>query len=225
MLLNPKSWLSVLSRSDNPKGWLCHCGRCGRDVVIKRKEHLARIVSCGCYRKDGLNNPPKYESDAAVMTCLACGIEKPATKAHFTVSRRRAVGLQGTCRDCRKAYLASFRAKHKQAIRAQAAQWKKRHPAKVCADTMARQARQAMAMPRWVNARDIEAVYSESARISGETGVRHEVDHIVPLRGRGVSGLHVPWNLRVITREANGLKGNRFDAALRHEGEGVTDGY
>lgn len=44
------------------------------------------------------------------------------------------------------------------------------------------------------------------------TGIRFEVDHVVPLRGRSVSGLHVPHNLRLLTRQENMAKGNRYGA-------------
>jgi hypothetical protein len=55
------------------------------------------------------------------------------------------------------------------------------------------------------------AVYAEAKRLSEETGIPHEVDHIIPLRGKLVSGLHVIANLRVVTRSENRRKSKRYD--------------
>lgn len=66
------------------------------------------------------------------------------------------------------------------------------------------------ATPSWVDTKAIKAIYAECKRITMETGVKHEVDHIIPIQGKKVCGLHVPWNLRVITKAVNARKHARF---------------
>jgi 5-methylcytosine-specific restriction endonuclease McrA len=72
------------------------------------------------------------------------------------------------------------------------------------------QRRKKMATPSWVNKEDFESIYLQAKKLSKETGVNHEVDHIVPLKGEYVCGLHVPYNLQILTESENGKKFNNF---------------
>ena len=56
----------------------------------------------------------------------------------------------------------------------------------------------------------IKSIYKLARVLSKKTGVQYVVDHIIPLQGVNVSGLHVPWNLQVITRTENSIKYNKL---------------
>ena len=64
--------------------------------------------------------------------------------------------------------------------------------------------------PKWLTPWQrawINALYREAKRLSDETGEMYVVDHIVPLAGKLVCGLHVPWNMRIIHWLPNCTKG------------------
>ena len=65
--------------------------------------------------------------------------------------------------------------------------------------------------PAWADHGAIKRFYSYAAQITDMTGVEHEVDHIEPIQGKNVRGLHVPCNLQIITAEANKSKGNKSE--------------
>jgi len=64
----------------------------------------------------------------------------------------------------------------------------------------------------WANLDVIKAIYTECAALNAEHGKRtYHVDHIVPLQGKLVSGLHVENNLRIILAKDNLTKSNKYD--------------
>lgn len=81
-----------------------------------------------------------------------------------------------------------------------------------------RRAAKLRAMPPWVDLEALAAVYAQAASAARNTGIEHDVDHIVPLRGCCVSGLHVPWNLQVLTASENRAKGNRWGCQVCGKG-------
>jgi len=76
-----------------------------------------------------------------------------------------------------------------------------------------RRAKVREATPLWLtkeHRHQIALVYKEALRLSKEKCVMYHVDHIVPLAGKAVSGLHVPWNLQAIPAVENHRKSNKL---------------
>lgn len=113
----------------------------------------------------------------------------------------------------RKRNARNWRANNLEKVRAIGAEWRKRNPSKHCARQGKRRAGIATATPEWLtaihNAQLLECYDIAKAR-SVQTGIAYEVDHIHPLKGDNVCGLHVPWNLQVITAAENRAKSNKI---------------
>ena len=93
--------------------------------------------------------------------------------------------------------------------------WKINNKTQIRADTKARRRRHREATPPWLTRKqksEIRQLYQIAITMTQTTGEQYVVDHIVPLRSHEVCGLHVPWNLRVITQEENLKKSNKLVA-------------
>jgi 5-methylcytosine-specific restriction endonuclease McrA len=89
--------------------------------------------------------------------------------------------------------------------------WKDENLLAIRADTKARRRKHKQATPTWLTRKqktEIRALYQAAIRSTQITGQRYVVDHIYPLRSDVVCGLHVPWNLRILTQEDNLRKSN-----------------
>lgn len=95
--------------------------------------------------------------------------------------------------------------------------YKKKHkqnnPEYYKALTSVRKRRHRKATPSWITADQklrMRQLYLEAQKLTKMTGEKYVVDHIIPLINEAVCGLHVPWNLRVITQAENLEKSNKM---------------
>lgn len=103
---------------------------------------------------------------------------------------------------------------NKEKYAAKRKRWYEKNKEKSFAKSAKYRASKRNACPSWLDDTmklEIEAIYLKANKISIETGMAHEVDHIVPLCSEIVCGLHVPWNLQVISQFDNRSKRNNLE--------------
>ena len=124
--------------------------------------------------------------------------------------------VHSSCKACHIARVAEldYRGRHPRRSVLCARKYQRNNREKVCAAVAKREADKKLRTPIWADKQAIEAVYEESRRLQETTGVKHEVDHIIPLNSKLVSGLHVQGNLRAIPAKDNLLKRNFFNTEI-----------
>ena len=127
--------------------------------------------------------------------CRICKEYKPFE--NFTKANRNVDKLKNICRICHGKSLSK---------------WRKDNPDKHCATQARRRAKKLQRMLKWGKEHlkpEIDNWYRRAKLATIFMEELYEVDHIEPLQGKNVSGLHVPWNLTLLTKPENTSKGNR----------------
>lgn len=91
--------------------------------------------------------------------------------------------------------------------------WTSKNIDKINSYSAKRRSKKLQATPPWLTMEHLSAIrdfYTESKALEKATGIKHHVDHIVPLQGKNVCGLHVPWNLNVLTATENLVKNSHY---------------
>lgn len=133
----------------------------------------------------------------------------PATAAKLA-ERRRKYERSERGKIAKRARLAEYYKAHPEKLRAYNLRNRQRNPATHLAAVQAGKMRKKRAVPAWADMKAIRQVYVEAKRLTAETGKLHHVDHIIPLAGKNVCGLHVAANLRAIEASENMRKHNSF---------------
>lgn len=129
-------------------------------------------------------------------------------RAHYAKHKGAIVVRHAAYRAANKEKIAAWHQGHYAANRAklneQGLRYARAHPAEHAARAAKRRATKLQATPSWSNKCLIGAIYERAH----DLGLH--VDHVIPLKHKLVCGLHVPFNLQLLTAEANHSKGNRF---------------
>jgi hypothetical protein len=171
-----------------------------------------------------------------MITCTYCGLEKENTL--FKKDSRKKSGYASICKSCAAIQSKTYHEKHKEDIKLKPVdkekkrasdrasyqkhkekrldyikEWCKNNPEKVLDRNARRRARKQQAYPMWLSEKDkidIRVKYTMARWLSYTCFQQYHVDHIVPLKGDTVCGLHVPWNLQVLSATENLRKNKHF---------------
>jgi len=147
--------------------------------------------------------------------CVICEAENH--KKHLAnnpeVHRNSRIKSYYKHQESRLAFAKQYRDSHKYQMRESSKRWVENNRQRVSALQQMRQHRKLRATPKWLSFEDqkqIDDVYTTANKIRQSKDCQIAVDHIVPINGKTVCGLHVPWNLCIRSARDNSSKNNRL---------------
>lgn len=165
-----------------------NCAKCNKPRFRKRAPYTGALCSY-CTKR---SNPVFIQRKKAIAK--AWSAKKMETNLEYMRERSRSSYRARVLKD-----EVEVRAKQLATLRA----WRKANPGKYRAQKAKRRSALLNAIPPWADLEEIKKVYENCPP-------GHHVDHIVPLQGRNVCGLHVKWNLQYLSAQENIRKGNRL---------------
>lgn len=144
-----------------------------------------------------------------MKTCFKCQEVKPyiAFAKHSTSKD----GYYTSCIDCKKVYKKEWYLKNKERLLEKASDWSKNNLEKKRFYRSKRRANIASSTPKWADLDKIKQIYKCASDLKKQTGILYEVDHIVPLKGKNVCGLHSEHNLQIIEMSKNRQKAYKLE--------------
>ena len=151
-----------------------------------------------------------------VLGCSVC--RKVKSTGEFSPRKDRPRGFHYLCKKCQTMRSQASRKKHDSTSRQNTARiksqlWRKENPGHRNALKAAYKAAKIGATPAWLSKKqqeEIVAWYDLAQDCGLVSGQQYQVDHIVPIRGKNVCGLHVPWNLQILPNDINQKKSNSY---------------
>jgi hypothetical protein len=190
------------------------CKKCHNVKVVEWKKNninkVREYVKSSC-KKAYDANPEKYREKSEQRRLANPDVHKARVKASYL---KKQANLDEAEIERRKRNFKNWAFLNKEKIKKIGHAWRKRNAAKHSSKQALRRTIKLQASPKWLTAiqkAQIQEFYDICTALSMQTGIKHHVDHICPLNGKNVKGLHVPWNMQVIPASENIRKSNRVD--------------
>ena len=113
----------------------------------------------------------------------------------------------------KRAYSKAYYEANAEELKAKDRAYSKANRDKKTANENKRYASKLNRTPSWLTKEDlakIEDIFRMARKRTQVEGIQYHVDHIIPLQGKNISGLHVPSNLQILRATENLSKGNRY---------------